>query len=82
MESGFLWHVWIKHYKVLQLKKYLSGEALRAVERLGHSATEYEAAKERLERKYGVKRRQVNLYIGELDNFCPIRPGNARDVDT
>ena len=68
-------------YKLLQLKKYLSGEALRAVESLGHSATAYEAAKERLERKYGEQTRQVNLYIEELDNFRPIRPGNARDVD-
>ena len=68
-------------YKLLQLKKYLSGEALRAVESLGHSATAYEAAKERLGRKYGGQRHQVNLYIEDLYNFCPIRPGNARDVD-
>ena len=53
----------------------------RAVESLGHSATAYEAAKEGLERKYGGQRRQANLYIEELDNFRPIRPGNARDVD-
>ena len=43
------------------------------VESLGHSATAYEAAKERLERKYGGQRRQVNLYIEELDNFRPIK---------
>ena len=40
-------------YKLLQLKKYLSGEALAAVESLGHSAEAYEAAKSRLERKFG-----------------------------
>jgi enterochelin esterase-like enzyme len=44
-------------YKLLQLRYYLRGEALRAVENLGHSATAYEAAKERLERKYGGIRR-------------------------
>ena len=32
-------------YKLLQLKKYLSGEALAAVESLGHLAEAYKAAK-------------------------------------
>ena len=40
-------------FKLLQLCQYLSGEALKATEALGHSA--YQAAKERLERKYGGK---------------------------
>ena len=44
-------------YKLLQLRQYLTGEALRCIENLGHSAIAYEAAKERLERKYGGKRR-------------------------
>ena len=68
-------------YKLLQLKKYLSGEALKAVESLGHSPEAYETAKSRLERKYGGQRRQVNLYMEELDQFLPIRTGNAKDLD-
>ena len=40
-------------YKLLQLRQYLTGEALKAIENLGHSAFAHEAAKERLERKYG-----------------------------
>ena len=68
-------------YKLLQLKKYLSGEALKAVESLGHSAEAYEAAKSRLERKYGGQRRQINLYMEELDQFRPIRAGFAKDLD-
>ena len=68
-------------YKLLQLKKYLSGEALAAVESLGHSAEAYEAAKSRLERKFGGHRRQINLHLEELDQFRPIRPGNAKDLD-
>ena len=36
-------------YKLLQLRQHLSGEALRAVETLRHSAAAYKAAKERLE---------------------------------
>ena len=47
-------------YKLLHLKKYLSGEALAAVESLGHSAAVYEAAKSRLESKFGGQRRQTS----------------------
>ena len=45
-------------YKLLQLGQ---GEALKVVEPLGHSAAAYEAAKERLERKFGVQRRRIAL---------------------
>ena len=59
----------------------MSGEALNVIENLGHSSTAYEAAKERLERKYGGRRRQIALYIEELEQFKQIRSGNARDLD-
>ena len=68
-------------YKLLQLRQYLSGEALNVIENLGHSSTAYEAAKERLERKYGGRRRQIAMYIEELEQFKQIRSGNARDLD-
>ena len=35
-------------YKLLQLRQYLSGEALNVIENLGHSSNAYEAAKEHL----------------------------------
>ena len=41
-------------YKLLQLRQCLSGEALNVIENLGHSATAYEAAKERLESKFTI----------------------------
>ena len=56
-------------YKLLQLKKYLSGEVLAAVESLGHLAEAYEAAKSRLERKFGGQHRQIYLHLEELDQF-------------
>ena len=40
-------------YKLLQLHQYLAGEALKAIESLGHSAAAYQTAKERLDRKFG-----------------------------
>ncbi|CAB4042746.1 Nucleotide-binding oligomerization domain-containing 2, partial [Paramuricea clavata] len=58
-----------------------SNEALKTVEKLGHSAIAYEAAKERLDRKYGGTRRQVSLYLEELENFKAIRPGNSKDLE-
>lgn len=68
-------------YILLQLKKYLSGETLEVVENLGHLASAYEAAKGSLERKYRGQCCQVNLHLEELDQFCPIWPSNAKDID-
>ena len=69
-------------FKLLQLRQYLSGEALKAIETLGHSASAYQAAKERLERKYGGKRRKIAIYMEEVDNFRPtIRLGNHKDIE-
>ncbi|MCG8049058.1 MAG: DUF1759 domain-containing protein, partial [Candidatus Thiodiazotropha endolucinida] len=68
-------------YKLLQLRQYLSGEALAVIDNLGHSATAYEAAKERLERKYGGRRRQIAIYLDELEQFRQVRPGFANDLD-
>ena len=68
-------------YKLLQLRQCLSGEALNVIESLGYSAAAYEAAKERLERRYGGKRRQVAIYLGDLDRFPQIRHGNVQDLE-
>ena len=51
------------------------------VENLGHSATAYEAAKLRLERKYSGKRRALTLRMEELDAFKPIRDENEKDLE-
>jgi hypothetical protein len=67
-------------FKLLQLRQYLKGDALKLIEHLGHSATAYDAAKDRLEREYGGRRRQVALYLEELDNFPPVRDGNAKEL--
>ena len=64
-------------YKLLQLRQYLSGEALKAIESLGYSAEAYEAAKGRLERKFGEVRRKLFLHQQAVDNFKPLREGYA-----
>ena len=68
-------------YKLLQHRQYVSGEALKVIDSLRHSATAYEAAKGRLDRKYGGKDRQIALYLGELEGFSQIRQGNAQDIE-
>ena len=68
-------------YKLLQSRQYLSGQVLKVVEPLRHSAAAYETAKERLEGKFGGKRCQIALHLEELENFKPLHPGNARDLE-
>ena len=41
----------------------------------------YKAAKERLERKYGGRRRQIGIYLEELEQFKQIWLGNSRDLE-
>ena len=52
---------------------------LIVIKSLGHSATVYQAAKERLEKEYGSKRRQTALCLEELDRFQS-RSGHAKDI--
>ena len=68
-------------YKLLQLRQCLAGEALKSIESLGHSATAYRAAMDRLERKFGGERRQIAIYLEEIDNFTPVRYGNSKDIE-
>ena len=63
-------------YKLLQLRQHLSGEALKIVEPLGHSA-----AIALLERKFGGERRKLALHLEELENIKSLRPGNAGDIE-
>ena len=51
------------------------------IDSLGHSAAAYEAANDRLERKFGGKRRQIAIYLEELEQFRQIRPSNAKDIE-
>ena len=68
-------------YKLLQLRQYLRGDALKAIDGLGHSAAAYDAAKARLDRKYGGERRRVATHLEAIQQFAPVRPGNTDDLD-
>ena len=57
-------------YKVLQLRQHLTGEALKCIENLEHSAG-----------KSGGLRRRLTLYIEQLEGFRSIQYGNAKDLE-
>ena len=67
-------------YKLLQLRQYVSGDAISCIEKLGHSAAAYEAAKERLERRFGGKRRQVASCLEDLKAFSPLSDDRPEDI--
>ena len=48
---------------------------------MGHSGYAYEAAKERLERKFGGQRRQNAIRLEDLENFKPLRTDNSKDLE-
>ena len=66
-----------KAYKLLQLRQYVSGEALNCIEKLGYLAMAYDTALQRLERKFGGNWRQVALYLEELENFYQMKGENV-----
>ena len=70
-----------KEIKLLYLRQYLTGEALKAVEGLGHSATAYDMIIERLERKFGGTRRQTRIYLEQVEEFTPIKSNNSKDIE-
>ena len=67
--------------KLLQLRQYVTGEALKAIDNLGYSASAYEAALCRLERKFGGTRRQIAVHLEELQNFQPIRGTRPKELE-
>ena len=54
---------------------------MKVIENLGHSATAYEAAKQRLERMFGGIRRPIAAPREQIDHFKPVRQGNAKDLE-
>ena len=67
-------------FKMLWLESCLEGEVAETVRGLGYSSEAYEAAKARLNRKYGGNRRQVQAHIEELRKLKPINAENPREL--
>ena len=67
--------------KMLRLQSSLSGKALTIVKDLGYSASAYERAKEKLEKKYGGQRRHQIKHLTTLGNWKKIRSRNLEDFE-
>jgi len=70
-----------QQFKMLRLESCLEGKAAEMVRGLGYSSEAYEAAKARLNRKYGGNRRQVQAHIDELRKLKPINAENPRELE-
>ena len=68
-------------FKMLQLESCLNEEAAETIKGLGYSDHAYEAAKARLNGKYGGNRRQVQAHIAELRKMRPINADNPRELE-
>jgi len=68
-------------YKLLQLRQYLKGDALQAIDDLGHSSEAYTAAKERLERKFGGEKRKLIRFLDDLDRFPNLKSEDAKTIE-
>jgi len=68
-------------YTLLQLRQYMKGDALQAIDDLGHSAEAYTAAKERLERKFGGEKRKLIRFLDDLDRFPNLKSEDAKTIE-
>ena len=67
--------------KLLHLRQYLGGQALKSIEGLGHSEQAYLLALETLEHKYGGKRRQTTLYLEQVEKFPVLRNEKLSELE-
>lgn len=68
-------------YKMLRLESCLRGDAAEAIKGLGYSETAYNAAKARLERKYGGDRRKVQSQLDELHKMNSVVEGDPKSLE-
>lgn len=69
-------------YKLLRLRQYLKGPALKAIENLGHSEEAYTAVLERLKRNYGGERRKIGRYMEEIERFPLVNMKNSESLES
>ena len=68
-------------YKMLRLERCLRGEAAETIKGLGYTQAAYDAAKAKLQRKYGGDRRKVQAQIDELRKLKTVTEGDPKSMD-
>ena len=66
---------------MLRLEACLQGEAAETIRGLAYSQEAYDAAKSRLERKYGGSWRQVQGHLEELKKLKPLPEDRAKELE-
>ena len=67
--------------KVLRLQNCLRGKALEPLRDLGSSSYAYKKAMEKLQRKYGGKRRQNLTHLATLRGLSRVRRHNLEELE-
>ncbi|XP_014679430.1 PREDICTED: uncharacterized protein LOC106819298, partial [Priapulus caudatus] len=68
-------------FKMLQLRQYLGGDASKTIEGFPASEAGYEAAKRRLEERYGGERRILLAQLNGIRQFHMVRQGDTQALD-
>ena len=63
------------------MKQFLSGEALQAIANFGYTQRGYEAAKARLDKKFGGQRRQAARYVEKLERVGSLSGSKAAELE-
>ena len=71
----------LPEFKMIHLRKCLTGEARAALSDLGCSDIAYTVALQILERRFGGERRRTAHQRADIDSFKSVRPGNAKDLE-
>ena len=67
--------------KLLHLKQYLEGDALKYISGLGHTGESYKLALEILEEKFGGERRQTTMYLEQVEKFPKMRTEKREELE-
>ena len=67
-------------YMLLQVRQHLSGAALEAIENVEFSRAAYQAAKNRLEQKFGDNRREIIIRLEDFNYFKLVRDECSNDI--
>jgi len=70
-----------KEEKLLHLRNYLSGSALKLIESLGYGESAFDKALQRLESRFGGARRLYLSVLEDIDNFRAVKEESVGEIE-